>query len=93
MGQFISDDPTDGDNNWSKGRLQVNNTDNPGTQTTAADEQEDTQDDEDENPLQYQAVTSLAGGTSHTIDLDGSAENDGEEAEDRQIFAALVLKL
>ncbi|MBI5145777.1 MAG: hypothetical protein HZA84_00990, partial [Thaumarchaeota archaeon] len=87
MGTFASD--VNAAALYTKGRLQVDNADQPPTQTSPdAYQQEDSWGTTEELPLQYQTVESLSSG-SHTIDLDASTQTAlaGRSAEDRQLFA------
>ncbi|MGH9909053.1 MAG: FG-GAP repeat domain-containing protein, partial [Nitrososphaerales archaeon] len=90
MGGFIADDNAndDGNRGYAKGRLQVDNVDQPPTQTSDAYQQEDNWDGNDELPIQYQTVESLTS-AAHTIDLDASKQSSSitKVAEDRIIFA------
>ncbi len=78
--------------NYHKFRLQVDNVDQPGTQTSDAYIQWENFDAIDEVLSAIQTVENL-GATAHAFDLDASREGTTATAEDRVIFAvSLVLK-
>jgi len=85
MSAFIAD----GGGDSSKGRMQVDNADQPPGQTPDDHFQQAAWDSADENHHNYQTVERLTA-AAHTIDLDASRESDTKVAEDRIIFAVTM---
>lgn len=77
-----------GANVAAKSRLQVDQTDQPGTQTSDAYETSKAHDATDELPLGIQTVENLSA-ANHDFDLDGSGDGTNA-AEDRSIFAVTM---
>jgi len=84
LGEAAIDVGTTGD--YHKMRLQVDNADQPGTQTSDAYAQADAWDSTDEFVTAIQTVENLAA-SSHTFDLDASRQGTTAVAEDRIVFA------
>ncbi|HYS72718.1 MAG TPA: tetratricopeptide repeat protein [Thermoplasmata archaeon] len=88
LGQFADDVDTAG--NFHRFRLQVDNVDQPGTQTSDAYAQWENWDTKDEVVSAIQTVGNLAV-AAHTFDLDASREGTTANAEDRMIFAVSMV--
>jgi len=90
VGQFAVDVDTTG--NYHKFRLQLDNVDQPGTQTSDAYREWENWDSKDEVLSVIQTVENL-GVAAHTFDLDASREGTTANAEDRVIFAVSMVRL
>ncbi|HYU07346.1 MAG TPA: DUF2341 domain-containing protein, partial [Thermoplasmata archaeon] len=88
LGQFAVD--VDAAGNFHRFRLQVDNVDQPGTQTSDAYGQWENWDAKDEVVSAIQTVGNLAV-AAHTFDLDASREGTTANAEDRMIFAVSMV--
>ncbi len=77
---------------YVKSRMQIDDADMPPGQTTAAYELNDAADDTDQWAVVHQAVINLDTST-HTVDLDGSQENEDTFAHERSIFSAFLWTL
>ncbi|MBD3253413.1 hypothetical protein GF386_06780, partial [Candidatus Pacearchaeota archaeon] len=74
------------DNRHYKGRLQIDDSDSPGTQTSDDYDLENSHDSTDERPFVIQTVENLDT-SSHNIDLDVAKSYSNMRFEDRNVFA------